>query len=344
MRILVALWVIVGMVALPGGPAEAGHDVRDVQQAEPTTGAPVVSETLAAQIMLDRAGFSPGEIDGRAGPNVRRAIVAFQRAHGVPESGAIDPATWRRLSALAGAEAPLATYALTRADVAGPFTGEIPADLVAQGTLTALNYRNVLERVAEMFHASPRLLQQLNPGAAFTTAGERVVVPNVDAFDVSALEGRRGETPSGRTGGAAATATPEAIIAVTTSTSALTVEDESGRVLFHAPVTSGSEHDPLPIGTWTVTGVARMPVFHYNPDLFWDANPAHAKAAIPPGPNNPVGVAWIDLSKEHYGIHGTPEPSRIGHAQSHGCVRLTNWDVARVMQWTRPGTVVVFRE
>jgi lipoprotein-anchoring transpeptidase ErfK/SrfK len=121
------------------------------------------------------------------------------------------------------------------------------------------------------------------------------------------------------------------------------VEDESGTVLFHAPVTTGSSHDPLPIGKWKVTGVQRNPVFHYNPALFWDANPRHSKARIPAGPNNPVGVAWIDISKEHYGIHGTPEPSRIGHMQSHGCVRLTNWDVQRVLQWARPGTAVIFR-
>ena len=128
------------------------------------------------------------------------------------------------------------------------------------------------------------------------------------------------------------------------STSALTVEDATGRVVFHAPVTTGSERDPLPIGNWKVTTVQVMPKFHYNPDLFWDANPTHSKATIPSGPNNPVGVAWIDLSKEHYGIHGTPEPSRIGHVQSHGCVRLTNWDAARVMTWAQPGTPVVFRE
>jgi lipoprotein-anchoring transpeptidase ErfK/SrfK len=130
---------------------------------------------------------------------------------------------------------------------------------------------------------------------------------------------------------------------VTKATSALTVEDENGMVIFHAPVTSGSEHDPLPIGSWKVTGVQRNPKFHYNPDLFWDANPAHSKATIPPGPNNPVGVLWIDVTKEHYGIHGTPEPSQIGHVESHGCVRLTNWDAQKVASWVRPGTPVIFR-
>jgi lipoprotein-anchoring transpeptidase ErfK/SrfK len=132
-------------------------------------------------------------------------------------------------------------------------------------------------------------------------------------------------------------------IVVTRATSALTLQEAGGRVVFHAPVTSGSRHDPLPIGTWKVTGVQQQPSFRYNPALFWDADPAHSKATLPPGPNNPVGTVWIDLSKEHYGIHGTPEPSQIGHAASHGCVRLTNWDAQRVAAVVTPGTKVVFR-
>ena len=133
-------------------------------------------------------------------------------------------------------------------------------------------------------------------------------------------------------------------VVVTKSTSALTIEDSKGQILFHAPVTSGSTHDPLPIGTWKVTGVQRNPKFHYNPELFWDATPGDRKATLQPGPNNPVGIVWIDLSKPHYGIHGTPEPSKIGHVESHGCVRLTNWDADRVAQWVKPGIKVVFRE
>ena len=114
-------------------------------------------------------------------------------------------------------------------------------------------------------------------------------------------------------------------------------------MLFFAPVTTGSERDPLRVGRWKVTGVQQSPVFHYNPDLFWDADPTHSKAKIAPGPNNPVGVAWIDISKPHYGIHGTPEPSTVGHVQSHGCVRMTNWDVRRVAEWAKPGMLVVFQ-
>ena len=307
-----------------------------------------MSETVALQVMLDRAGFSPGEIDGKTGPNLRRALAAYRRAHGLAESADVDAASWQRLAGATGSLAPLNSYEITSTDVAGPFTPAIPADLVEQSKLQALNYRNALEAIAEKFHASPHLLQQLNPGAAFSS-GERVLVPNVEPFEISTVvppKGRTGRETVGTSGRNAREGNPPpaVTVVVTKSTSALTVEDASGRVVFHAPVTSGSEHDPLPIGKWKVTAIQAMPVFNYNPNLFWDADPKHSKARIPKGPNNPVGVAWIDLSKEHYGIHGTPEPSRIGHTQSHGCVRLTNWDVERLMQWIRVGTPVEFRE
>ena len=110
-----------------------------------------------------------------------------------------------------------------------------------------------------------------------------------------------------------------------------------------APVTSGSSHDPLPLGNWKVRSVSWMPEFHYNPELFWDAKATDTKATIKPGPNNPVGVVWIDINVEHYGLHGTPEPSRIGYTQSHGCVRLTNWDAARVAAFVGANTPVIFK-
>ena len=314
LRLALFTWIAVGTVVV----------------AQETRSAPAPQNTvLAAQVMLDAACFSTGEIDGKAGANFGRALAEFQRTRGLSVSGRLDEATSARLQEEFKQQPPVVAYTVTEADVGGAFQPNIPADLVEQSKLPSLDYRNPLEALAEKFHASSALLQSLNPGQTFTRAGNQISVPNVTANE--------GGAPP-------ANARPAGVrIVVTTRTSALTVEDADGRVLFFAPVTTGSQHDPLPIGKWKVTGVQENPPFHYNPDLFWDAEPTHSKARIAPGPNNPVGVAWIDINKPHYGIHGTPEPSKIGHVQSHGCVRMTNWDVRRVLRWAKPGTPVIFQ-
>jgi len=276
---------------------------------------------LDLQVLLDRAGFSPGILDGKAGLNTSKALAAFQEAHDLPVTARLDPETWQNLHA-AGNGPALAEYAITQEDADGPFTPRIPEDMVEKSKLPALGYTSVLELLSEKFHATPDFLKKLNPRARFA-AGETIRVPNV-----------RAQAPAAEAG--------EVRVVVSKGNSSLTVE-RGGDVLFFAPVTSGSEHDPLPIGDWKVQGVAKNPSFNYNPDLFWDADPEHSKAKIPAGPNNPVGVVWIDISKQHYGIHGTPEPRTIGRTESHGCVRLTNWDALTVASLVKPGTPVLFR-
>ena len=274
---------------------------------------------VRVQILLARQHFSSGEIDGFFGSNLAKAVAAYQEAHNLPHSGSVDGPTW---SALNQDTAPaLVPYEITPQDVAGPFV-KVPADIMKQADLPSLGYQSPYELLGERFHSSPKLLAILNPGKALDKAGEQIMTPNVGTA-----------AP-----GAAAT------VVVSKSESSVAALDANGKTLAWYAATIGSEHDPLPLGNWKIKGVQRNPVFHYNPNLFWDADPGHQKALIKAGPNNPVGVVWIALSKEHYGIHGTPEPSRVGHTESHGCIRLTNWDAMELAGMVKPGMAAVFKD
>jgi lipoprotein-anchoring transpeptidase ErfK/SrfK len=301
-------------------------------------------QVLAVQVALDRAGFSPGEIDGKGGPKTRLALAEFQKSANLQPSGLVNEET---LAALQPASDPIASYTITPQDVAGPFIGQMPRDMMESAKLPALGYTSALEALGEKFHSSPALLQKLNPGAAWA-AGDVIHVPGVEPFELPSKAEKPAATTKPASGAKPAAATARADagaleIVVSGATKSLAVRDAAGKTLMHAPITIGSEKDPLPIGDWKVVGVSWNPEFNYNPDLFWDADPAHAKAKIPAGPNNPVGVVWVDINKEHFGLHGTPEPATIGRTESHGCIRLTNWDATKLGRLVGVGTKVTIR-
>jgi peptidoglycan hydrolase-like protein with peptidoglycan-binding domain len=291
------------------------------------------SAALALQVALDRAWVSPGVIDGHAGGQTQMALELFQRSRGLPATAKPDEAT--RGALRIDEQSATRDYTIAASDVAGPFATSIPEDLAAQGSLEALSYTSVVELLAERFHTEAAVLRRLNPQARFVE-GETIQAPNVDPLVVPSESKRRDEPgkDAGRVGAVVVSRTPSVVLAL----------DAAGALLFAGPVTSGSEHDPLPLGQWKVTDVYLLPIFHYNPALFWDAEPSHAQTTIKPGPNNPVGIAWIDIDREHYGFHGTPKPETVGRTASHGCVRLTNWDVARLLELVKPGTRVIFDE
>jgi lipoprotein-anchoring transpeptidase ErfK/SrfK len=298
---------------------------------------------LKAQVILDHLAFGPGVLDGRMGQSTVAALKGFQESRGLKETGKLDQATVRALSRYDKVR-PTRTLLLTAKALSGPYTYPMPDDPEEKAKLDGLHYRSPMEKLAEMFHTTPEVLLALNSPETKLAPGTPVVFPNAlprsRDYDPSLPEDWRATLnmlnvdaiqPKG------------AKVVVDKSDSVLRVLDENGKLVAQFMATMGSTHDPLPIGHWKINGPDYNPKFHYNPDLFWDAEASDDEALLPSGPNGPVGVIWLDLSKPHYGIHGTGEPTTIGRAESHGCIRLTNWDAARLSMMVEPGTPAIFQ-
>lgn len=302
---------------------------------------------LQAQVALDRAGFSPGVIDGKTGMSFTAALKGFQAAKGLPETGKYDVKTADALLNGQGQGQIQPTTWLVRVPegfAQGPYF-ILPKGLNEQAKLPALGYRNLMEKLAERFHTTPEALVAMNAKGAKVGPGAVIRVPAIPNQPVASIEGDESGWGATLASLAVAADQPQADhVVVDKSEGVLKAFDKDNKLIAQFPATMGSSHDPLPIGTWTIKGVSRNPVFHYNPDLFWDASSKDEKAVLKPGPNGPVGVVWIDLSKDHYGIHGTPEPKTIGRTESHGCIRLTNWDAARLAQMVKSGVKAVFQQ
>ena len=298
---------------------------------------------LQTQVVLDRAGFSPGVIDGKRGQSLVLALKAFQQANEINESGELDTATTEALRKFA---VPATRMVRIPAGFTnGPFVPNFPDKAEDQAKLPALGYRDIMEALAERFHTTPETLIALNSPQTAVAAGSIIWVPNIAEVPVPVLENdERGWGRTLQLLGVAADQPEVAKVVVDKSDGVLRAFDANDKMIASFPATMGSSRDPLPLGNWTIKGVGRNPDFHYNPKLFWDVSDSKDKLLLKPGPNGPVGVVWIDLSKPHYGIHGTSEPHTIGRAESHGCVRLTNWDAAKLAGMVKTGVKAVFKE
>lgn len=275
---------------------------------------------LKLQVLLDRNNASPGVIDSYYGDNVAKAIAAMESVLGLPVDGELDPDVWKALGG-ESARPPLMEYEITAEDVAGPFLKEVPRDFAEMAKLESLAYTGPLEMFGERFHMDVRLLKALNPQADFAAPGTRIWVADVKSEKIHGKIAR---------------------IEADKARRQIRAYDDKDWLIVAYPATIGSEDNPSPSGDHRIDAIAPNPVYYYNPKKNFQQGKNDKPLEIPPGPNNPVGTMWIDLSEPSYGIHGTPEPSKIDKTGSHGCIRLTNWDAEELAKIVEPGIIVSF--
>jgi lipoprotein-anchoring transpeptidase ErfK/SrfK len=290
--------------------------------------APDQDTVTRLQIFLDEHSFGPGKIDGHWGEFVGKALQRFQAANGQPSSSQIDPALQQELQKIIPV---YTTYTLTEGDL--HWVGQVPVNPAGMAKLKKILYRSALDYLAERYHADPAFLRKLNPGRNLDELkkGSVIKVPNVQPFRIETIQTVADLPPR-----------PEfvqTVIKVDTVDRMLDLVD-GNRVVASFPITPGSKTLPAPIGTWKVVKVTTMPIFRWDEAMLKHGQRSNNYYTIPPGPRNPVGIVWIGLNKKGIGIHGTDSPDTIGRSGSHGCIRLANWDAARVVNEVTVGMTV----
>ena len=306
--------------------AAASLDAAAINGAEYSAKRPADDQTDAAivkiQVLLDRARFSPGEIDGKLGENAQKALKAFAVAKGLASDKVLSAEIWKALAGT-GEDAVITEYTISDKDVKGPFLEKLPAKMEDMKDLKALGYTSAREALAEKFHMSEDLLAALNPGKKFDKAGEAIFVVNVLNKPAKLTVGR---------------------IEVDKASQTVRAFDPSGNLVAFFPATIGSDEKPTPTGSLKVVSTDANPNYRYNPDYKFKGVKSTKAFTIKPGPNNPAGSYWIGLGADGIGIHGTPNPSKVSKSESHGCVRLTNWDVGLLGASVKKGIPVAFMD